>query len=179
MTKDDVINTYFEWLCALIHDQSYSRKLVHKKLLMYLHSTEFRYSIPNDANRADDGVNLRSRFSDESGIPEAESYLRGPCSVLEMMIALAVRCEVHIMNDPDIGDRTGQWFWGMVSNLGLSSMSDGRFDEEFVSSAITRFLDRTYKGNGKGGLFTLPHCKYDLRNVEIWYQMCWHLDSIL
>lgn len=179
MTKDSIVNKYFDWLCSLVYDRSKSRKLAHRKLLMYLHNTEFRYSIPNDGNRAADGIGLRSRFADECEIPEAESYLDGPCSVLEMMIALAVRCEVHIMNDPDIGDRTGQWFWDMVSNLGLGSMTDGRFDKEFVTDKVARFLDREYERNGEGGLFKLEHCQHDLRDVEIWYQMCWYLDSIL
>lgn len=48
------------------------------------------------------------------------SYLDNrPCSVLEMIIALAIRLEEHIMDDPDIGNRTGQWFWDMIVSLGL------------------------------------------------------------
>ena len=41
-----------------------------------------------------------------------------------MMIALAIRCEEHIMDDPDAGDRTGQWFWSMLVSLGLGSMDE-------------------------------------------------------
>jgi hypothetical protein len=103
--------------------------------------------------------------------------LDGPCSVLEMMIALAVRCEEHIMDDPNIGNRTGQWFWGMIVNLGLGAVTDERYDARLVDERIGRFLNRDYEPNGRGGLFTVRNCKYDLRDVEIWYQLCWYLDD--
>jgi hypothetical protein len=104
--------------------------------------------------------------------------LDGPCTVLEMMIALANRCEETIMDDPDIGDRTGQWFWGMITNMGLGSMSDDRYDRRYVEYVITRLLDREYEPDGTGGLFTVRDCDRDMRDVEIWYQLCWYLDSI-
>ena len=108
------------------------------------------------------------------------SYLDDrPCSVLEMLIALAMRCEEHIMDDPDIGNRTGQWFWSMITNLGLGSMTDAKFDRVKINHVILIFLDRKYKPNGEGGLFTVRNCPRDLRTIEIWYQMCWYLDDIL
>lgn len=100
------------------------------------------------------------------------------CSVLEMMVALAIRCEESIMDDPNMGDRTGQWFWGMVVNLGLGSMTDAFYDEQVVDDILARFLNRKYEPDGKGGLFTVRHCEQDLRKVEIWHQLCWYLDSI-
>ena len=94
-----------------------------------------------------------------------------------MMLALAIRCEETIMDDPKVGNRTKQWFWGMVTNLGLGSMTDDRFDRRFVDDVVERFLDRRYEPDGTGGLFTVRNCRYDLRKVEIWYQVCWYLDS--
>lgn len=146
---------------------------------MYLHYTEFRYSIPNDGNRAEDGVYLRYRFALENGYDDIFKYLDGPCRVLEMLVALANRCEEHIMDDPDIGDRTGQWFWTMIRNLDLDSMTDENFDIDYVEEKVSIFLDRRYASNGEGGLFILDDCRYDLRTVEIWYQMCWYLNTIL
>jgi hypothetical protein len=67
----------------------------------------------------------------------------------------------------------------MISNLGLSSLNDTRFDSRYLNRVVTRFLNREYERNGEGGLFTVKNCKYDLRTVEIWYQMCWYLDDIL
>ena len=182
MTQNDILNSYFEWLCGIACKDRFSSSISYRKLLMHLHSTQFRYSIRKDADRAGEGVNLRWRFVCENNFGYDRNALLaeldGPCSVLEMMIALAIYCEEHIMDDPGIGDRTGQWFWGMVSNLGLGGMTDEHFDRRLVEESIDRFLDRQYAPNGKGGLFTIKNCKHDLTKVEIFYQLCWYLNSI-
>ena len=151
----------------------YSEQISFEKLLRYLHNTEFTYSIMRDEGRAKDGIDLRDRFDDVDG-----DRISGPCSVLEMMIALALRCEETIMDDAPIGDRTGQWFWEMIVSLGLGSMSDDRFDAKYVRSVVDTFLNREYEPNGNGGLFTIRNCEDDLRDVEIWYQLLWYLDTI-
>lgn len=175
MTSLEIIDAYFEWLFNMVCGDNFARNISYRKLLQSLHATRFRYSILKDQNRAEDGVDLRWRFHTESGhIPS----LATPCSVLEMMIALAIRCEENIMDDPAIGNRTQQWFWGMINNLGLGSMYDTNFDEDEFDYKINRFLDREYEPNGKGGLFTVRNCDRDVREVEIWYQLCWYLDSI-
>lgn len=184
MTKTDVQNEYFEWLYDLVCKNRYAKEISYRKLLMYLHTTEFVYLIPMDSNRADDGINLRYRFahsfSDGHVLPTRiiDDYLDSPCSILEMMIALSFRCE-EIMDNPTIGDRTSQWFWEMIRNLGLYFMTDDNFDTRYVKEIVHRFLNRDYESNGKGGLFTVRHCDKDLRDVEIWIQLCWYLDTII
>ena len=178
---NDLKARYFDWMCNLVCNSSYS-KVSYRKLLNRLNEVEFIYILPMDANRLEDGVSLRYRFGYDDNIDSRviASYLDDhPCSVLEMMIALAVRCEEHIMDDPDLGDRTGQWFWSMIVNLGLGPMTDDKFDDEYVDICIDRFLNRDYGPNGKGGLFTVKHPMRDLRDVEIWYQMCWHLSELM
>lgn len=182
MIQNSVRNEYFNWLYNLVCEKRYSNKISYKKLLTRLHDTEFIYLIPRDQNRAEDGMDLRWRFicetyDEQEYYEELLMYLDGPCSVLEMMIALAIRCE-SIMDDPLYGNRTSQWFWGMIVNLGLGSMYYSNFDIQSVDYIIERFLNREYEPDGKGGLFTIRNCDRDLRNVEIWYQICWYLDSI-
>lgn len=172
-------DVYFEWLCGLIDERRYPDGVSFRKLLVYLHDTEFRYSIPKDQNRAEDGISLRYRFSLEMGFDDVPTSLDGPCSVLEMMIAVAIHCEEHMMDDPKFGDRTGQWFWGMVSNLGLGSMHNSRFDRERVRDVVERFLDRKYAPDGRGGLFTIRNCDEDLRDMEIFYQLCRYVDNFI
>jgi hypothetical protein len=182
MTRNELNNEYFEWMYQLVCNEKYSKRLSYRKLLGHLHSVEFTFTIGMDANRAEDGIDLRYRFGYERQYesPVITTYLDDQfCSVLEMLTALAIRCEEHIMDDPDVGNRTGQWFWNMIVNLGLGSMNDVKYNKDYVDSVISRFMNRKYKRNGEGGLFTVKHCKYDLRTVEIWYQMCWHLDDVL
>ena len=175
--EDRVVNEYFDWLCDLIDSKRFSKHISYRKLLMHLHNIEFTWFVLNDDNRADDGIQLRRKYSLAMDDLSLQRYLKGPCSVLEMMIALAVRCETF-MDDDQLGDRTGQWFWGMVHNLGLNSMIDTRFDKDYVDDVIARFLNREYEPDGRGGLFTVKNSQHDLRTVEIWCQLSWYLGSI-
>ena len=175
MSRYGINNEYFAWLYELVCGDVNTTQLAYTKLMKHLHNTEFVYLIPKDYNRAHDGIELRRRFELTNGY---RPRCGGPCSVLEMMIALAIRCEEETMDDPRMGDRTRQWFWEMITNLGLSSMTDVRYDELYVEDVITRFLERDYEPDGTGGLFTVRNCKYDLRDVEIWFQLCWYLDTI-
>lgn len=171
-------NNYYQWLCGIVCRDLFSKNISYDKLLSYLSHREFTIIIPNDVNRAEDGIDLRLRYLMEEATGEHISR-REPCSVLEMMIALAIRCEESIMDNPAYGDRTTQWFWGMIRTLGLFSMTDDRFDIDYVSSVIDRFLNREYAPNGEGGLFKISNCRYDLREIEIWYQLCWYLDQFV
>ena len=83
------------------------------------------------------------------------------------------------MDNPAYGDRTKQWFWGMIVNMGLSSMTDDVFNRQYVEAAVTRLFNREYEPDGKGGLFTIKDCDRDLRTVEIWYQLCLYLDTVV
>lgn len=182
MTRDQVIYDYFDWLTDIVNARRYPKPFNYDKLLSYLHDIEFRYLIRKDGNRAEDGISLRYRYACHMGYEDEPEIitdiLDGPCSVLEMLVALALRCEENIMDDSAYGNRTSQWFWNMVTNLGLGGMTDGRFDKRLIDIAIDRFLNREYEPNGKGGLFTIRNCERDLRDMEIWHQLCWYLDSI-
>lgn len=177
MSRNKIEKEYFEWMSDIVCKNRYDHSISFRKLLSYLHNVEFKYNILNDSDRAHDGVNLRRRFA-LSAVTEYDytmDCLEGPCSVLEMMVALAIRCEETIMTNPQIGDRTAQWFWKMVVSLGLGSMTDDRFDECYVEETITRFLNRKYEPDGHGGLFIVKG--KDLRSVPIWTQMCYFLDN--
>lgn len=179
MTENELNMQYLNWMYQLVSDNSLEKS--YYRLFCLLHNTTFIYLINMDINRHDDGIDLRYRFGTQFGYSDsfiAKRLDRYPCSVLEMMIALAIRLEEHIMDDPDIGDRTSRWFWEMIMNLGLSDMHDKNFNRDYVNEIIQRFLYRKYERNGNGGLFTVENCEEDLRDVEIWYQACWYLDSL-
>lgn len=181
MNRDILKNEYFDWMYDLVCYRKYCGRLSYRKLLAYLNNRDFIYILDMDGNRAEDGIDLRYRFAYEHNYdyPMVTTYLDDrPCSVLEMMVALAIRCEDSIMADSDIGNRTSLWFWNMIKSLGLDHMSDANFDKDAADEIIDRFLDREYEPNGKGGLFTIEHCKNDLRSIDIWYQMMFYLDEI-
>ena len=169
---------YFNWM----YDKVVGSKYSYRKLLRRLYEIPFIYILPMDENRKEDGIDLRYRFGYEQHIPDkniANELDTDDCSVLEVMVSLAIHCEEDVMDDPDKGNRTSMWFMNMISNLGLSGMDDRRYDQRLVDSHIDIFLHRKYEPDGRGGLFHLEHCADDLRNVQIWYQMNWYLNEIM
>lgn len=175
MTENRLENEYFEWMYNLVCG---IKKVSYRKLLYFLHTIPFYYLIEMDDNRACDGVNLRYRFGNQMGYHIAEiaaTLDNRECSVLEMMVALANRIEESIMDNPEYGDRTGEWFFAMLGSLGISNQNDDIFDEDYVKKTITILLERLYEANGRGGLFTVKEPRRDMRSVEIWMQAMWYL----
>ena len=176
MKNVELEERYFEWLRQKVGmlTTPYSR------LLRRLHSEDFYYTIEMDGNRYSDGVDLRYIFGKEMGYEQsmiASILDNRPCSVLEMMVALAVRFETSVMENDIYGDRTPVWFRDMLSNLRLLDMTDLMYDEREVSRILRRFLDRDYAKNGDGGLFICSRKGCDMRKIEIWYQFSMYLED--
>lgn len=176
-SKTQIKADYFQWLCAVtkINSSAKSYWILAKDLF----KKEFYWTVPNDDNRAQDGKDLRNIFADNNGYSKQErDYLDGPCSMLEMLIALSRRIE-DTMADPDKGDQTVRWFWMLIKNMGLDKFTDEDYADLcgpiIVEQILDEVLDRSYKRSGKGGLFPLKSTKKDQRKVEIWYQMCAYL----
>ena len=159
---------YFDWLINMVCNASHKKSYI--SLLSELYDIPFWYNsdiAPNDIYRMDDGLALQYEYASITG-----EQVSRPCSVLEMMIALARRGET-------ISGKSIDWFWMMIDNLGLGAMYERHFDADYVRAVVTRFLERDYSPNGSGGLFYIPGSREDLRRVEIWYQMCWYQNYIL
>ena len=156
-----VDNAYYEWLLKKI--ECFDTK--YYDTLDILFSVDFLWEIPNDDNRAEDGIVLRSTFMNEEGWNTSPCEDR-ECSILEMMIALSMRIDNDIMWDGET-DRSSRWFWEMFRNLKLDQTSD-RSD---VFKILDVFLNREYDRDGNGGLFPLENgSESDLTEMEIWYQ---------
>ena len=165
---------YYDWLYKIVCGEWEPRNLSFHRLLMYLFNRDYIPACEMDICRATDGTSLRYRFASENGIPYERinmAFQGVPCSMLEMMVALAIRIEEHIMEDRSMGNRVGQWFWSMVVSLGLAAMDDTRFSEERAEPILARFMDRDYQPNGAGGLFTITRTSIDMRTIDIWYQL--------
>lgn len=182
MTENLLRKKYFLWMCQIVDTDRKIHVRSYRSLLEKLNTIDFYAILPLDENRADDGIELRYRFGRDCGYPAsmiASMLDVTPCSVLEMMVALALRGEHHVAEDTFYGDRTGRWFWSMIKSMGLSDKTDDMFDATIVYDSAHRMLERNYASNGRGGLFTLKNPREDLRHVEIWYQMMWYLSEIL
>lgn len=166
---------YLSWLMSIVCDEDHQN---YENLLLHLHNTDFYSVVKRDDNRAEDGVHLRSVFQDQVGYyPNDFGLFRGyddPCSVLEMMVALSVRCSEDILWDGE-NNWTPFIFWSMVENLGLLDMDDSNWNEYIFETKIGLFLERKYENDGSGSLFkldpNLSQIPNNFKKLEIWYQM--------
>lgn len=164
---------YFEWLYSMVGvpgDSNPERS--HTLLLDQLIRKDFVWFIPNDDNRFSDGLFLREVFYEDSLGPH--DLLNQPCSVLEMLIALAGRMDYQTNKSND--DNIWSCFWLLLDNLGLRKYTDAVYTTYApawidVDDILDTFLHRRYKRNGEGGLFPLKRSRRDQRKIELWYQM--------
>lgn len=176
LSKTFIINAYYSWLCDLIGLRQLDRS--YFLLIKDLYNKPFSWFIPNDDNRACEGKNLRDQFCDENNYPYIYEYFDEECSMLELIIGLAYRCE-GIMIDENFSISMKDWFWRLIENIGLIECTDEYYINYCASKSVDMILDkvinRGYLRSGKGGFFPLKHPKEDQRKVDLWYQMSAYL----
>lgn len=172
---------YLDWMSAIaFHDSS--ERSQYQSLLHHLHSIPFYFLIPMDENRMVDGIDLRYRFAhDHSLNPEdtmSELGQNNSCSVLEMMVALALKGDERVLYDYETGSKSDYIFKAMLASSQLTDSRNDRFSPEYVSYRVDCILKREYEYDGFGGLFTVNNPRMDMRDVDIWYQMNWYLQTL-
>ena len=173
--EQDTVEEYLEWLKSVISLDDNCAE--YSKLLDRLFKRDFYWSVDHDENRSLDGVDLREEFVASRGYDY--DFYEAPCSCLEMMVALSIRCQDELY-DPEEDYIVGDWFWGMVWNIGFQNMDNNEYDEEECDILIDKFLDRRYARNGTGGLFMIHNPGLDMRKAEIWYQMnAWLMENFV
>lgn len=170
-TLDDL---YFEWLYEQIADiDTTDPRKTHWRLMRTLYCEEFVPRIANDDNRAQDGLELRDLFSFEEEVFFDSYWDTLPCSIFEMLIALARRMEF------EGGRSVEHWFWVFIHNMGMGDWDDTtptHFLNRCTYLAAKKLNNREYTYYGRnGGLFPLNHPQEDQREVELWYQMAAYL----
>ncbi len=189
ISMPEIRDLYFEFMYSTVVDESITG-ISYRNLFHTLDSIIFEPILAMDENRAVDGSNLKyNDFADYYNISNDvinKAFGNNPCSVLEVLIALSLKIESELMTSVKYGNRTGQWFWTMINNLGLNGMSDEKWNmnpvaaSHTVTNIINVFLDRQYQFDGTGGnIVIFPDTIYDLRLIDIWTQMSWYLNSFI
>lgn len=173
---DKIEEDYINYLKNLVRG---AKETQYELLLERLWKKEYYSILPNDQNREKDGLGLRD-------IPDGPDYrdYYGPCSVLEMLIALSKRMEWEISGTGyDVTYR--DLFWEMLENLGLKKfdnlavMHDARTNE--LDHILTNWIEREYSPDGSGGIFPIKNWRSRVdkpqNRVEIWYQMMLYLSK--
>lgn len=164
-------DAYFNWLCAKVMSITGSN---HWGLLQILYRTEFVWTVPGDANRAQNGIELRREFLNQAGLEASHHFFETECCVLEMFIAFSREAAFQTGTD------AGEWFWTFIENLGLYDYKYrhiSKSDKAIIEDILYAFVWRTYEPTGHGGMFPMREPSHDQRRVEIWYQFCEYLDD--
>ena len=164
---------YFDWLCELIN----LREGVYDSLIFELYSIDFEWILPLDSDREYDGMVLRESFYDTRIVKH--QLKNKPCSVLEVLIALAQRFD-FILDDEDRGDRTRIWFWEMIDNLGLKKFNNVYLDTPYgrkfkklnqIRDICDIWMKRKFEYSGYGSPFPLDYPNEDQRKIDLVCQL--------
>lgn len=170
MYSDDMErDAYFMWLCDQVKGSFY------ENLLWVMYKTPFEACISIDSRIVQNGLVLREGNY-------VWDRIEGPCSVLEALLGLAKRLDDIVMYEIRYGDRSIDWFWMFVDNLGFSSFTNSNWDESterVISERLEKFVYRDYNSDGSNwGLFVIEgHEDKDLRDVGLWTQTMWWVDQ--
>ena len=152
---------YYEWLTSHVGITHYGK--TYNDLFEAMHNVEFHWTVPNDDNRVQDGLDLRVEFLNGRKTP---LNLEG-ATLLEILISLSRRTAFTAGGSPK------KWAWRLIKNLRLNNKSDPLTEKDLakVNDVLDALVWRTYQKNGRGGFFPLNNPEEDQTKVEIWYQM--------
>lgn len=168
--KEDVkrhYDGYFGYLCSVINIPP-----EYTYVMYFIYNKTFYSSLKLDENRIHDAFRLRNYYCEDNkieGLEKEEVFSFDP-NCLEILISLAKRLEDDILYNNKEGDRTKEWFWMFIKNLGLDNIEVP--EKEDISNKLDKWLERKYDKNGKNGNIIVLNglCRIDLRKLEIWDQ---------
>lgn len=163
---------YFRWLYDLVVPVlDIEGTCSYWTVCTAMHNIVFRDLVEHDSNRIAEGAELRNAFLDSQprAFPhDRNDVLLPDATIFEVLVALARRANFMVeMTDE-------KWFQIFLKNLGLDLYSDSycmTHGTGHIFRVLRRFNNRTYRPNGKGGLFPLKNPGENQREVELWYQM--------
>ena len=152
-------------------------KYKYSRMLHELYLTPYHSSIRLDQSRITDGLDMREAFLDECGFAGHRTF-PVQCTVLEVLVAMCLRCERDIMCEPN-RDKTARWFWDMMYFSNLADYPDNTFNREAVRDILDGILKHAYTRNGYGGFFYIPESNENMRKMDLWSQMMHYIDREL
>lgn len=154
----DILEDYLTYLLReyRIEDRKYT------KLFQRLFDTPFDPVLEADEARIDDGLEVRGRWY--RSIPDF------PCSVLEVLLALADRMDSEYVGDPS-EEGTNDIFYLFLDNLGLLYYTDRRYNDLAIDNILEIWMERRFHSNGDGSIFPLKYTRENQRDCSLWSQM--------
>lgn len=171
ITKEE----YLQWLGAQLRDEHANPNKTYWDLTIAMYAQPFSVTkVPMDDNRVADGMDLRVDFARLESIPSTRMPVLGPCSFLEVLIALSRRMAFAA------GGQAPGWAWQFLCNLELDRMSDPftRTKDRKTQEIMETVIWRSYSPDGRGGFFPLQRPDDDQTRLELWYQMHAYIEEL-
>lgn len=178
--------SYYKWLINIITppDNVPSSIRNYGILLYALWRRDFfwfnRYEREED--RASDGVSLRERYMVENDLTP-DAIPNGPCNVLEMLIAFAIRID-NATHDWTIGFRPWDWIVMFIDNLELADLTDANIqpsDDGYIINRLEKWMSHDIGVHGEHSLFRfrVPVTKAEIERMTNWDMMqYWIIESL-
>lgn len=134
-------------------------------------SIEFEYSVGNDCDRAEDGLELRREFEE---LVRAKCSDNTPCTMLEMLVAVSSRA-AELMYEGDEGESPGYYFWIFIVNLGLNrchNREDFRRQQRKIVDVCATYMSRS---DENVDIVVVNHPPRKWAKMEIWKKINWFL----
>lgn len=151
---------YYGWLISQVDIPNHKS---YNDVFEMMHNMEFVWTVPNDDNRVQDGLDLRYEFAGD----DSKTLLLQGVTMLEILISLSKRVAFTASGEPQV------WAWRLLKNLKLTKKPDPltELNRARVIDILETVIWRTYRMDGTGGFFPLKNPQKDQTQVEIWYQM--------
>lgn len=137
-----VVEEYKKYLKNMIVDDEFC---CYNVLLERLDSIPYE---PNQLNtdRYEDAEQLRIDYGIDNNIKDVLIYFEATSiTVLEVLVALSMRLEKKVVPNNKKGDRTSQWFWALVNDIGLGKQDDERCDSNIIDKIVKEWMSEKNK----------------------------------
>ena len=164
------MNEYVHWI-IYEYLKCPKKYKVYDDLFLYMHEIDYVYLNQKDHAREEDGLLLREKFVDcKHKFAKTDHFENTPCSVLEVLAALAYRMDGEWTGDPS-DPRPDTMFMEMLHNLGVLRYKS----EHHTIVRINSWMRGEISYYGEGGVFPLKkkgsRIKKDQRGLSLWEQM--------
>lgn len=137
-----VVEEYKKYLKNTIVDNEFC---CYNVLLERLDSISYE---PNQLNtdRYEDAEQLRIDYGIDNNIKDVLLYFEDTSiTVFEVLVALSMRLEKKVVPNNKKGDRTSQWFWALINDIGLGKQDDDRCDSNIIDGIVKEWMSEKNK----------------------------------
>lgn len=175
------LRDYHNWIISLVDSEDHYLAREYSQLMGFLDDYSFKWVLKLDEDRAKDGIQLRKEYDFEYSRGDISIYdelFDVPCSVLEMLVALSLRCYDEFLSGFDVKKVTPhKVFLHILTSLDLFSETNNRFSYEKCVKNVKSFIEKLHVNGRYLTVFKIDPKVANPHKMELWWQMQRYIDS--